>query len=80
MKQIGHSAASLYKTASRGEPLTRGSRGKRISWGAIEVDEALLFLFEVPKDASVFARSRKRPRDAEPEGRDAVPGRGKVAL
>ena len=80
MKQMGHSEASLYRTASRGEPLTRGSRGKRISWGAIEVDEALLFLFEVPRDARVFARSRKRLRDPEAEGRDEPPGRGKVEL
>jgi hypothetical protein len=44
------------------------------------VDDALLFLFDVPNDASVFARSRKRPREPETDGRDEAPGRGKVAL
>lgn len=77
---MGHSEASLYKTASRGEPLTRGSRGSCISCGAIEVDEALLFLFEVPREARVLARSRNRPREPEAEGSDDEPGRGKGEL
>jgi len=57
MKQIGHSAASLYRYASTCWPLTYGATGSWTSWGvrfAVEFDRD-----EVVNEARVFARPRK---------------------
>jgi hypothetical protein len=61
MKQIGHSAAFLYRNTSMRWPFTYISFGSCISCGTMSVCE--LFRDDVVRAASVLARPRKKGDD-----------------
>jgi hypothetical protein len=79
MKQIGHSAASLYKNTSCRCPLTYGSFGSCISCGVRSCWE--LFRDVLVRAAKVFARPRKKGDEDEDCGKligDVGDGREKA--
>jgi hypothetical protein len=70
MRQIGHSAASLYKNASIACPFTYGSLGRWISCGTMSPEGGV---FEVVvSDARVFDRGRKGEGDCKIREDEAI--------